>query len=135
MKQIITILTTCLILSSCLDLVGYAKKHVTKDFYFVDGENYTLLSTNVEDGYDIYLKANEIWNNEDYIVVKQHPLDDAHDEIKDSTVYYIVDTNVPDSIEGEHAGIMGPYNEHTLKVEAQKLGLPDSIDFKNYLRY
>ena len=125
MKKVIYILVTFLLFVSCQDI---DVTHVAGSYYLVvtDTDDDRKLSYGLGNGNYVGCvppMVYAIWNNDDFIIAKQHP------SAINKTLYYIVPLKNPVS-EFPDENFIGPLDKEEFIKKAKELKITDKITFK-----
>ena len=125
MKKVIYILVTFLSLVSCQDI---DVTHVAGSYYLVvtDTDDDRKLSYGLGNGNYVGCvppMVYAIWNNDDFIIAKQHP------SARNKTLYYIVPLKNPVS-KFPDENFIGPLDKKEFAKKIKELKITDKITFK-----
>lgn len=132
----------CIFLTSCYFGANESKVQIIKNFYLVSWDERDWIAYNTDDksiyvdekiviGHDVFA----IGNNDDFIIVKQHPCENKelhfmdYDSLKPNkaiTNYYIID------IRAKNYKIHCFYNSLDFNKGRSRLGVPNSLRYKFY---
>lgn len=130
MKRIIYIFVTFLSLVSCQDI---DVTHVAGSYYLVvtDTDDDRKLSYGLGNGNYVGCvppMVYAIWNNDDFIIAKQHPSYGFEPELN-KTLYYIVPLKNPVS-KFPDENFIGPLDKEEFIKKVKELKITDKITFK-----
>ena len=127
----------CLILFSCHGFSGIQSEHVVGDFYVAtvdkvrERQDLVRIKNGESSGSVVERMVYAVWNNDDVIIVKQHPAVGDWKVDEDVTNYFIVIVDKTDTDECFYNdSVIGPLDDNMFEQSVKELGIKEKIVFR-----